>query len=35
MHAKRTDAPLEAFPHLQSWFSRISEMAAWKMTSSQ
>jgi glutathione S-transferase len=35
MYAKRTDAPLEAFPHLQSWFSRISDMAAWKMTSPQ
>jgi len=32
MHAKRTDAPLGEFPNIQSWFSRISDLDAWKKT---
>jgi glutathione S-transferase len=32
MYAQRTETPLAEFPHLQSWFSRISELDAWKKT---
>lgn len=32
MHAQRTEAPLGNFAHLQSWFSRVSNMEAWKKT---
>jgi glutathione S-transferase len=35
MYAKQTAAPLGDFPNIQSWFSRISAMDAWKMTSPQ
>jgi glutathione S-transferase len=33
MYAKQAEAPLAEFPNLQAWFSRISEMDAWKKTS--
>lgn len=32
MYAKQTEIPLGEFPHIQSWFSRMSEMDAWKKT---
>ena len=32
MYAKQTDVPLSEFPNVQTWFSRISEMDAWKKT---
>ncbi|HXU72675.1 MAG TPA: glutathione S-transferase family protein [Polyangia bacterium] len=32
MYAKQADAPLHEFPHVQAWFSRISELDAWKRT---
>jgi glutathione S-transferase len=32
MYAKQTEVPLGEFPNVQSWFSRISEMDAWKKT---
>lgn len=32
MHAERTDAPLGDFANMQSWFSRIKKMDAWKQT---
>jgi len=32
MYAKQTDAPLGDFPNIKSWFSRISDMAAWRLT---
>ena len=32
MYAKQTEVPLGEFPHIQAWFSRISEMDAWKKT---
>ncbi len=32
MYAKQTDAPLGEFANVQSWFSRISDMDAWKKT---
>lgn len=35
MHAKRTDAPLGDFRNIQSWFSRISDMDAWRVTNPQ
>jgi glutathione S-transferase len=33
MYAKQAEAPLAELPNLQAWFSRISEMDAWKKTS--
>ena len=33
MYAKQTEVPLGEFPNIQSWFSRISDMDAWKKTS--
>jgi glutathione S-transferase len=35
MYAKRTGAPLGEFPNIQSWFSRLSAMDAWKVTDPQ
>lgn len=32
MYAKRTDAPLGDFSNVQSWFSRISDLDAWRKT---
>ena len=32
MYAKRTDVPLGDFPNVRSWFSRIGETDAWKIT---
>lgn len=32
MYAKQTDAPLGDLPSIQSWFSRISALEAWKRT---
>jgi glutathione S-transferase len=32
-YAKQAEVPLAEFPHLQSWFARISDMDAWKKTS--
>jgi glutathione S-transferase len=32
MYAKQADVPLAEFPSVQAWFSRISEMDAWKKT---
>jgi glutathione S-transferase len=32
MYAKQTDAPLGEFTNVQAWFSRISDMDAWKKT---
>jgi glutathione S-transferase len=33
MYAKQTEIPLGEYPNVQAWFSRISEMDAWKKTS--
>jgi glutathione S-transferase len=33
MYAKQTDVPLGELPNIQSWFSRISDLDAWKKTS--
>jgi glutathione S-transferase len=33
MYAKQTEIPLAEFPSIQAWFSRISELEAWKKTS--
>ncbi len=30
MYAKQVDAPLGEFPNVQAWFSRISDLDAWK-----
>jgi glutathione S-transferase len=35
MYAKRTDAPLGDFSNVQSWFSRIIDLDAWKKTDPQ
>jgi glutathione S-transferase len=35
MYVKRTDAPLGEFPNIRSWFSRVSDMDAWKKTNPQ
>ena len=35
MYAKQTDAPLGSFSSVQSWFSRISDLDAWKNTDPQ
>jgi glutathione S-transferase len=32
MYAKQAEVPLAEFPNIQAWFSRISEMDAWKKT---
>ena len=32
MYAKQVDVPLAEFPQIQSWFSRIAELEAWKQT---
>jgi glutathione S-transferase len=32
MYAKQIDAPLSEFPNIQAWFSRISDLDAWKKT---
>ncbi len=32
MYAKQADVPLAEFPNIQAWFSRISDMDAWKTT---
>lgn len=32
MYAEQTDVPLAEFPSIQSWFSRVSELDAWKQT---
>jgi glutathione S-transferase len=32
MYAKQSDAPLAEFPHVQAWFTRMSDMDAWKKT---
>lgn len=32
MYAKQTEVPLGEFPNVQAWFSRISEMDAWRAT---
>jgi glutathione S-transferase len=34
MYAKQTETPLGEFPHVQSWFSRISDLDGWKKTGS-
>jgi glutathione S-transferase len=33
MYAKQTEVPLGEFSHVHAWFSRMSEMDAWKKTS--
>jgi glutathione S-transferase len=33
MYAKQAEVPLAEFANLQSWFSRISDLEAWKKTS--
>jgi glutathione S-transferase len=33
MYAVQSEVPLVEFPHIQAWFSRISELDAWKRTS--
>jgi glutathione S-transferase len=35
MYAEQTNAPLGEFPHIQSWFSRMSDMDAWTKTNPQ
>jgi glutathione S-transferase len=35
MYAQQTDVPLGDFPNIQSWFSRIRDMNAWKKTNPQ
>jgi glutathione S-transferase len=32
MFAERTGAPLDGLPNIQSWFARLTEMEAWKVT---
>lgn len=32
MHAVRTEVPLSEFPNVQAWFSRISQLEAWRKT---
>jgi glutathione S-transferase len=32
MYAKQAEVPLAEFPHVQTWFSRMSELDAWKKT---
>jgi len=33
MYAKQSEVPLSEFPNVQAWFSRISDLDAWKKTS--
>jgi glutathione S-transferase len=33
MYAKQAEVPLSEFPNIQSWFSRMTDMDAWKKTS--
>jgi glutathione S-transferase len=33
MYAKQSEAPVAEFPNVAAWFSRMSEMDAWKRTS--
>jgi glutathione S-transferase len=33
MYAQRTEVPLSEFRNIEAWFSRISDMDAWKKTS--
>ena len=33
MYAQQTEVPVAEYPHVQAWFTRISEMDAWKKTS--
>jgi glutathione S-transferase len=33
MYAKQTEVPLGEFPNVQAWFSRISDIDAWKKSS--
>jgi glutathione S-transferase len=33
MYAKQAEIPLTEFPNVEAWFSRISELDAWKKTS--
>jgi glutathione S-transferase len=35
MYAPQTEAPLHEFPNVQAWFSRITDLKAWKETSPQ
>jgi glutathione S-transferase len=35
MYAVETEAPVGNFPNIQSWFSRISDLAAWRKTNPQ
>lgn len=35
MYAQQTDAPLGDFPNVQSWFSRLSDLDAWRKTAPQ
>jgi glutathione S-transferase len=32
MYAKQSEAPVAEFPHVQTWFARISDLDAWKQT---
>jgi glutathione S-transferase len=32
MYAKQAEVPLAEFPNIQSWFTRISDLDAWKQT---
>jgi glutathione S-transferase len=34
MYAKQVEAPLAEFPNVESWFSRMGELEAWKKTAS-
>ena len=34
MYAKQSDVPLAEFPNVQAWFGRITELEAWKKSSS-
>jgi glutathione S-transferase len=34
MYAQRAEVPVAEFPNVQSWFARISDLEAWKKTSS-
>jgi glutathione S-transferase len=34
MYAKQAEVPVAEFPQVEKWFSRISDMEAWKKTSS-
>lgn len=32
MYAQQTEAPIDEFPHLRAWYSRLTELQAWKKT---